>query len=101
MAFSPIVAAATAAQATPQPFDATAMSQCIIAADKLASAETAAVLVLVNGTYVPMVNTPGTGAVSLTATVPSVVLPGGCVYGCTKVLTASACGVFGTAVLWP
>lgn len=99
MAFATIVTPATGAQATAQPFDATAYSQVIIAADKLATTETCTIFVQVNGTFVPMVNSAGTAS-SLTATVPSIVLPGGVVYGVTKQATAAACGAFGTAVLW-
>jgi hypothetical protein len=99
MAFAPIVTPATAAQATPQPFDASLYSQVILAADVLAGAETCTVWVKVNGTFVPMSNSAGTAA-SLTATVPAIVLPGGVIYGVTKAATVGTCGVFGTAVLW-
>lgn len=97
MAFTPIVAVATGAQATAQPFDATNYGQVVIAADKLATTETCTLFVSVNGTFVPMVNVLGLAG-SLTATIPSIVLPGGVVYGATKQATAAACGVFGAGI---
>lgn len=97
MAFQPIIPAATAAVTNKADFDASLWPQVIIAADNLAGIETAAIFLKVNGSYVPMVNVLGTAA-GLTVALPAIVLPGGCVYGVTKVLTAGACGVFGSGV---
>jgi len=97
MAFAQIIPPGTGAVATKADYDATVFGTVILVADALATTETATVFVKVNGSYVPMVN-PGGTAVSLTATVPAVVLPGGVTYGVTKAATASACGVFGAGI---
>lgn len=97
MAFTPIIPPTTGAVSTKADFDATTYFQVIIAADALATTETATIFVKVNGAYAPMANPAGTAA-GLTATVAGITLPGGVVYGVTKQATAGACGVFGAGI---
>lgn len=97
MAFATIIAPTTGAVSTKADFDATNYFQIMIAADALATTETATIFAKVNGAYVPVPNILNTAA-GLTATVPAVVLPGGIIYGVTKQATAGACGVFGAGI---
>lgn len=96
MATIPLLAPQTAANASPIPFDTGAYAQVVLIADNLATTETVTVYQAVTGTstsYVPAVNASGAVA-SLTATLPTCILPGGSTYAITKSATAGACGVY-------
>lgn len=64
----------------------------VVAADKLAGAEEVDIYIKVNGTYVLWL--VENEAAKLTATAPTIVLPGGPIYGFLKDSTEAACGVF-------
>lgn len=88
----------TGAAATQIPVDAGGYAGVLLSADNLATTETVTVYQALTPpggttTYTPAVNANGAAAV-LTASLPSVALPGGLVYAFTKSATAAACGVY-------
>ncbi len=93
MAQSTLIPAATAAQNTQQPFNTAGASFVIVAADNLATTETAPLWILVGSTYKQVTDTAG-NVIQLTATIPAVQLIGGPTYAATKSATAGACGVY-------
>lgn len=93
MATLPIIEPTTDAVSTEVDFDSSPYSYVLLAADGLATTETAGLFVRVVDAYVPVVDATGT-AVTLTADVGYVQVPGGPVYGVTKDATVAECGVY-------
>lgn len=87
-----VIAATTAAVSNQTPYDAGPHSEVSFLAYGLAGAETITPYVATSGGWVQLYDSSGT-AITMTATKPQLVLPGGPRYGFTKSATAGAAGL--------
>jgi len=78
-------------------FDARGYSEVVITADALATTEEVDISHASGGTFILSRNDVGAAYV-LTATITSIRLAGGLIYGVAKDATASACGVYGAPI---